>query len=52
MQRGQVFELKRGEAVRFELVARLPTGAVPFAKAEAEMLGHNVHEAARQIATN
>ena len=52
VQGGQVFELKRGETVRFEVVAGLPAGAVPFTEAEAEQLGLDVHDAARQIATN
>jgi len=47
---GRVFELKRDGGVRFERVAALPAGAVPFTEAEAEQLGDDVHEAARRIA--
>jgi len=43
---GRVFELKRDGGVRFERVAALPAGAVPFTEAEAELLGQDVHDAA------
>ena len=52
VQGSQVFELKRGETVRFEVVAGLPAVAMPFTEAEAEQLGQDIHEAARQIAAN
>ncbi|MBL8972399.1 MAG: hypothetical protein JNK56_17565 [Myxococcales bacterium] len=49
VQAGRVFELKRDGGVRFERVAALPAGAVPFTEAEAEQLGHDVHDAASRI---
>ena len=52
VQGSQVFELKRGETVRFEIVAGLPAGAVPFTEAEAEQLGQDIHEAAGRIAAS
>lgn len=49
---GRVFELKRDGDVRFVPVAALPAGAVPFTEAEAQQLGHDIHEAARHIDTS
>lgn len=49
VQAGRVFELKRDGGVRFERVAALPAGAVPFTEAEAGQLGDDIHEAARRI---
>lgn len=51
VQGGGVFELRRGDGVRFERVAALPAGAVAFTEAEAEQLGADVHEAASRIVT-
>ncbi len=45
VQAGRVFELKRDGGVRFERVAALPAGAVPFTEAEAEQLGQDVADA-------
>lgn len=46
---GRVFELTRVGGVRFEHVAALPAGAVPFTEAEAEQLGQDIHDAASRI---
>jgi hypothetical protein len=51
VQAGHVFELQRGpDGVRFVLASLLPVGAVPFTDAEAQQLGDEIHEAARQLA--
>lgn len=46
---GRVFELMRDGGIRFERVAALPAGAVPFTESEAEQLRQEVHDAASRI---